>query len=82
MLGIFFCLLKSLNVPAGTTKLPLHVSLPEAEVGFEMATPLKFEEPATYAGVAVLLGVVGLLASYLPSRRAASVHPALTLRGE
>jgi ABC-type lipoprotein release transport system permease subunit len=33
-------------------------------------------------GVAVLLGVVGLLASYLPSRRAASVHPALTLRGD
>ena len=31
-------------------------------------------DPATYAGVAVLLGTVGLLASYLPSRRAASVH--------
>jgi ABC-type antimicrobial peptide transport system permease subunit len=39
-------------------------------------------DPATYVGVAVLLGMVGLLASYLPSRRAASVHPALTLRGE
>jgi predicted permease len=39
-------------------------------------------DPATYVGVAVLLGVVGLLASYLPSRRAASVHPALTLRGD
>jgi putative ABC transport system permease protein len=39
-------------------------------------------DPATYVGVGVLLGMVGLLASYLPSRRAASVHPALTLRGE
>jgi len=39
-------------------------------------------DPATYVAVAVLLGAVGLLASYLPSRRAASVHPALTLRGE
>jgi len=39
-------------------------------------------DPATYVAVAVLLGMVGLLASYLPSRRAASVHPALTLRGE
>jgi ABC-type antimicrobial peptide transport system permease subunit len=39
-------------------------------------------DPATYVGVAVLLGMVGLLASYLPSRRAASVHPALTLRGD
>jgi putative ABC transport system permease protein len=39
-------------------------------------------DPATYVAVAVLLGAVGLLASYLPSRRAARVHPALTLRGE
>jgi len=39
-------------------------------------------DPATYVGVAVLLGMVGLLASYLPSRCAASVHPALTLRGD
>jgi len=39
-------------------------------------------DPATYVGVALLLGMVGLLASYLPSRRAASLHPALTLRGD
>jgi putative ABC transport system permease protein len=39
-------------------------------------------DPATFVAVAVLLGLVALVASYLPSRRAARVHPALTLRGE
>jgi putative ABC transport system permease protein len=39
-------------------------------------------DPATFVGVAVLLAAVALVASYLPSRRAARVHPALTLRAE
>ena len=39
-------------------------------------------DPMTFVGVASLLAVVGLVASYLPSRRAAGVQPAMTLRGE
>jgi ABC-type lipoprotein release transport system permease subunit len=39
-------------------------------------------DPLTFLGVAALLGLVALVASYLPSRRAAHLHPALTLRGE
>ncbi len=39
-------------------------------------------DPVTLAAVAVILGCVGLLASYLPARRAASVDPAVTLRNE
>ena len=39
-------------------------------------------DPVTMAAVAVILGCVGLLASYLPARRAASVDPAVTLRNE
>jgi putative ABC transport system permease protein len=39
-------------------------------------------DPITFVAVVVLLGGVALVASYLPSRRAAKVHPALTLRAE
>ncbi len=39
-------------------------------------------DPATYAILAVLLGTVVLLASYLPARRAASVDPTYALRWE
>jgi putative ABC transport system permease protein len=39
-------------------------------------------DPATFIGVVTLLAIVALLASYLPSRRAARIHPAMTLRAE
>jgi ABC-type antimicrobial peptide transport system permease subunit len=37
-------------------------------------------DPITLAAVAVLLGCVGLLASLVPARRAASVNPTQALR--
>ena len=39
-------------------------------------------DPTTFVGVAALLVVVALVASYVPSRRASRVHPAMTLRAE
>ena len=39
-------------------------------------------DPLTYAGVAVLLTTVALLASWLPARRAARVDPTISLRCE
>jgi ABC-type antimicrobial peptide transport system permease subunit len=39
-------------------------------------------DPATYAGVALLLGVVAAAAAAMPARRASRVDPATTLRAE
>ena len=37
-------------------------------------------DPSTYAGVVIVLAVVGLLASWLPARKAARVEPVVALR--
>jgi ABC-type antimicrobial peptide transport system permease subunit len=39
-------------------------------------------DPVTYAAVSIGLGVTAFLASYLPSRRAATVDPVEALRAE
>jgi predicted permease len=39
-------------------------------------------DPATFAGIVVLLAAIAFVASYLPGRRATSVDPVITLRYE
>jgi len=39
-------------------------------------------DPLTYTGVAVLIVVTALLATWWPARKAAGVDPAITLRAE
>jgi ABC-type antimicrobial peptide transport system permease subunit len=39
-------------------------------------------DPATFAGMSVAMIGVGLLASYLPARRASSVDPIESMRGD
>jgi predicted permease len=39
-------------------------------------------DPMTYAGVAIVMAMVTLLASYIPTRRAMRVDPLIALRGE
>jgi predicted permease len=70
--------------------IPVAVGLAVGLVGALMITrilrSLLFEvsatDPLTFVVVGMLLGGVAVVASYLPSRRAARVPPALTLRAE
>jgi putative ABC transport system permease protein len=41
---------------------------------------LNARDPATFAGVALVLGLVALLASFIPAQRATGVHPMTVLR--
>ena len=66
------------------TGIGLAVGLVAAVAATRVVASMLFEvkasDPATYIGVALLLGVVSLAASYIPARRAARVDPVSALR--
>jgi len=66
------------------TGIGLAVGLIAALAATRLVASMLFEvkasDPATYIGVAALLGVVSLAASYIPARRATRVDPVSALR--
>jgi len=46
------------------------------------APPPSFRDPATFAGAAIVLTTVALVARRLPARRAARIDPAMVRRNE
>jgi ABC-type antimicrobial peptide transport system permease subunit len=64
----------------------LAVGLPLALLATRLLRSLLYEvsasDPGTFVGVAALLAAVALVASWLPSRRAARVDPTITLRAD
>jgi putative ABC transport system permease protein len=68
------------------TGIGLAAGLIAAAAGTRLIASMLFEvkagDPATYIGVAALIALVSLTASYIPARRAAHVDPASALRRE
>ena len=66
------------------TGIGLAVGLVGAVAATRLVASMLFEvkasDPGTYLGVAALIGLVSLAASYIPARRAARVDPAMVLR--
>jgi predicted permease len=66
--------------------LGLALGLAAAVFGTRLLTSMLFQvqpnDPWVYLGVAALLGMVTLLASYVPARRAAKIDPLTALRQE
>ena len=64
----------------------LAVGIPLALLATRLLGSLLYEvsasDPVTFVGVAALLAAVALVASWLPSRRAARVDPTVTLRAD
>ena len=68
------------------TTLGLGLGLAASVAATRLLTAMLFEvkhnDAQVYAGVAILLGVVAVLAGYLPGRRAATVDPLEVLKAE
>jgi predicted permease len=73
---------QGLLLAAAGLVIGLAVSLAATRLLTKMLFDVKPTDPLTYVGVAILLGAVALLATYIPARRALQVDPLIALRQE
>jgi predicted permease len=73
---------ESLRIVAAGVIAGMAVAAVAVRMVSRMLYGLSPTDPATYAGVTLLLGAVALLACLLPARRAAKVDPMVALRAE
>jgi len=67
----------TLGIAAG-----LAIAVAATRVLANVLVGVSADDPITYLGVALLLGVTALLASWVPARRAARIDPMEAIRGE
>src|SRR5262249_41263428 len=58
------------------------ISMAASQMVKSMLFGLSTRDPATYGAVALLLAIAGLMACWIPARRAAKVNPMVALRFE
>jgi len=58
------------------------ISIAASQVVKSMLFGLSTKDPATYGAVALLIAIAGLMACWIPARRAAKVNPMIALRRE
>jgi ABC-type antimicrobial peptide transport system permease subunit len=73
---------EGLLLAAAGLGIGLAVSLAVTRLLTKMLFDVKSTDPLTYVGVAIVLGAVALLATYIPARRALKVDPLIALRQE
>jgi predicted permease len=73
---------QALRLVAGGLLLALLLSIWLGRSMSSLVFGVTPHDPATFAGVALVLTLIALLACFVPARRAARVDPVTTLRGE
>jgi len=75
-------LASTLKLAAAGIAVGLFFSLFCSQIMLSLLFQTEPNDPATIAAVALLLGIVAVIAGYVPALRATRIHPAVALRAE
>ena len=73
---------EGVRLAVGGVAIGIAASVAITRLWFSLLFGVSATDPITFAGVAVLLALVALLASYIPARRAMRLDPSAALRYE